>query len=601
MVSGNYILKDGIRRSTMLDNNTIISRIAEALLVDYTSVYYVDAVTNEYQWYSTDPQYHSLHIEPSGDDFFTALVADTKRLIYEEDQHIFIEKMQKENLRAMLKSGDMRSIDYRLMIDGKPVYHSLRFIRGISGGDDYFIFGVMNVDKEVRHRLEVEKAERERNIYNQIVASLAEHYDTLYYIDMDTNQYFEFSSTDVYKSLEIPTVGDDFFSESRKNLKTFAHPDDLAKTLNMIDKDNMLKNLEENNSCRTEYRLVVGGEIMHVRCSQIRVSDNKHVILALENINAEVKAKEALMESRKEVVTYSQIAESLASNYDVIYYVDNATGKYSEFTSNPIYGNLEIQEAGDDFFRDLKINGEQILHPEDKDRVFSILEKDYLISALDNRKQYSTDYRLYIDGNTQYTRLTVSWSSDKVHFIIGVENITDEVKREKEQVQALKLANELARRDELTGTKNKNAFQELETAIQKNIDSGMDYLPFAIVVCDINGLKYINDTFGHMAGDNYIRSSSRLICTIFAHSPVFRIGGDEFVAFLRSSDYENRDELFTELRQKVLDNLATNDGPVVASGISVYEPENDITFSQVFERADSMMYENKNSLKGKRV
>ena len=53
---------------------------------------------------------------------------------------------------------------------------------------------------------------------------------------------------------------------------------------------------------------------------------------------------------------------------------------------------------------------------------------------------------------------------------------------------------ELARRDELTGVRNQTAYHELEKSIQENIDNGLDYLTFALVVCDANNLKQINDT-----------------------------------------------------------------------------------------------------------
>ena len=56
---------------------------------------------------------------------------------------------------------------------------------------------------------------------------------------------------------------------------------------------------------------------------------------------------------------------------------------------------------------------------------------------------------------------------------------------------ALATANEMARRDELTGTKNKMAYQEMEEELQRQIDEG-DAI-FGIVVCDVNGLKLIND------------------------------------------------------------------------------------------------------------
>ena len=188
-------------------------------------------------------------------------------------------------------------------------------------------------------------------------------------------------------------------------------------------------------------------------------------------------------------------------------------------------------------------------------------------------------------------------TSDNRHFIIGVEDIDDEVKREKQQLKELKTERELARRDELTGVKNKTAYRELEQSAQGNIDNGMDYLTFALVVCDTNNLKLINDTQGHAAGDEYIKASARLLCDIFVHSPVFRVGGDEFVVFLRGSDYSSRHELMDKLRSQVLDNKKMGAGVILASGMSEYKPESDSFVSEIFERADKEMYENKQSLK----
>ena len=117
-------------------------------------------------------------------------------------------------------------------------------------------------------------------------------------------------------------------------------------------------------------------------------------------------------------------------------------------------------------------------------------------------------------------------------------------------------------------------------------------MKFAIALCDVNGLKTVNDTLGHIAGDEYIRSASRLVCQTFAHSPVFRIGGDEFVAILRGSDFENREKLekeFTEAIEKNVDKHKV----VVACGISVFDKD----VSSVFERADALMYKNKVRMK----
>ena len=169
--------------------------------------------------------------------------------------------------------------------------------------------------------------------------------------------------------------------------------------------------------------------------------------------------------------------------------------------------------------------------------------------------------------------------------------------KEKEHLKALNTEKELARRDELTGIKNKTAYSELEQSVQNNIDSGVDYLPFAIAVCDVNNLKKINDTEGHKAGDEYIRSAAKMLCDIFTHSPVFRIGGDEFVIFLSGEDYNSREDLIIRLHEQIMTNVLNEKGPVIASGMSEFEPGRDHSVSEVFERADNKMYEDKRDLK----
>ncbi len=583
----------------MLTNDKIFNKIAKALLVDYSSVYYVNVVTNEYQWYSNDPEYHSLQLQPKGEDFFSDLVRDVELYIYDEDKHIFNEKMKKERLLSQMKKGTLQDIEYRLMIDGKPVYHSLRLIHAESSeeDDDYFIFGVLNVDKEVRERIAAEKVQQEREAFNQIATSLANHYDSIYYIDMITDEYHEFSSTDAYKALALPKMGNDFFSDTEMNLRKYGYPDDLELALNIYNKATMTQNIDKFGAFTSKYRLLVNNTIVNVRSTQIWASDRRHAIVCLENINTEVLAERELIESRQKSATFAAIAESLASKYDVIYYVDVSTARYTEFNSSNMLDGLALREDGRDFFADAARNAGQLLHPKDKERVLNALTKDSIISALESRKQYSIDYRLIINSKPQFTRLTIMWSGDKVHFIIGVQNIDDEVRKENEQLKALNHANELARRDELTGTKNTNAYHELEESVQQRIDSGCDYMPFAIVLCDINDLKIVNDTAGHKAGDEYICSASRLICNVFAHSPVFRIGGDEFAVFLSGNDYHEREALFRRLRDQVHENLKRRDAPVLATGIAVYDSVSDNKVSDVFKRADIMMYEEKTRLK----
>ena len=453
------------------------------------------------------------------------------------------------------------------------------------------------MDKQVRERQLAEQNEKEREIFNQIAESLAEHYDTLYYVDMENNEYFEYSSTDTYKKMHIPTTGSDFFKESFKNMKVFVHPDDQERVIPLFAKEAILNNLRNAKMFTAIYRLVIDNEIMNCRASQIWANDKKHILVGIENINDEVKVREALEETKRQSAAYGQMVNSLALRYDIIYYVNRKTGEYSKYYAGEKTVDPSVSLKGKNFYVESIKMAQSDVHPEDLDRIINILDKDYMISSLENTKQYSADYRRILNGRTEYTRLTVMRSSDNVHFIVCLENIDEEVKKEQEQIEALNKANELARRDGLTGTRNMTAYREFEESMQRSIDSEEGHSPFAIVICDINDLKHVNDLKGHKAGDEYIRSSCRMICGVFAHSPVFRIGGDEFAAVLAGGDYDKRITLVEMLKKRSVENLDRGDGPVVAVGLAVYDHINDRKVSDVFKRADENMYDDKVALK----
>lgn len=165
----------------------------------------------------------------------------------------------------------------------------------------------------------------------------------------------------------------------------------------------------------------------------------------------------------------------------------------------------------------------------------------------------------------------------------------------KDHYRELESANKKALRDGLTGVRNKLAYLEALRDIEVAGDSRSPE-GYGVVVFDINDLKMTNDTRGHETGDKLIKNACTLICTHFKHSPVFRIGGDEFVALLYGSDYENRESLIEEFNSKIDANKSKN-GMLIACGMAVYDANIDESYTDVFTRADKIMYERKESLK----
>ncbi|MBQ9550058.1 MAG: diguanylate cyclase [Lachnospiraceae bacterium] len=447
------------------------------------------------------------------------------------------------------------------------------------------------------HSFVEEDEKQDKEIYDNIARSLAEVYEVIYYIDIESGKYREFSKSSEYDALNVPTEYRDFFSETRINIRKYVYPEDREFAESLYYSEVLEKNLEGRDSFSYKYRLMTGDEARYYRFTVMRSNDDKHLILYGKDINDEITAESILMEHQKQNITFSQIAESLASNYDEIYYVDVENGAYVGYGSNDMYGQLEIRHTGDDFFSESISNIPKVIHRNDRDMLTEFVSRDNMISAMEGRKRDSIVYRIAVDGRNHYVRLTVRYSSDRTHFIIGIENVDAEVRKEKEVLKALNTEKKLARRDELTGVKNKTAYRELEQAVQTNMDKDMDYLPFAIIVCDTNDLKKINDSEGHVAGDGYIKASAKLLCDIFVHSPVFRVGGDEFVVFLRGNDYLARQELMEKLHNTVRENMKKGSGPVLAAGVSEYIPETDSLVSDIFDRADREMYEDKQFLK----
>ncbi len=149
--------------------------------------------------------------------------------------------------------------------------------------------------------------------------------------------------------------------------------------------------------------------------------------------------------------------------------------------------------------------------------------------------------------------------------------------------------------DQLTGVKNMHAYVDMKKEMEKRIAGGK-ISAFGLVVFDLNDLKKINDGMGHAEGDKRIKEACSLICHLFKHSPVYRIGGDEFVALLEGNDYDHRNSLLSTFEDQV-DSNRRNGGVVVASGMSIYIPQNDWDLDAVFGRADHKMIERKRALK----
>lgn len=191
-------------------------------------------------------------------------------------------------------------------------------------------------------------------------------------------------------------------------------------------------------------------------------------------------------------------------------------------------------------------------------------------------------------------------SQDMHSYVMNITNMEEKVSDLKTQVNYMDM---LAYQDSLTKVKNKAWYDKTSQRVNEEIEEGT--AEFAIIMADLNYLKKINDTYGHERGNEYIFGACKEMCQIFSHSPIFRIGGDEFVILLEKLDYMNRNTLLAQI-ELVFGDSANNTSKEpwqrysVALGMAIYAPETDKTIEDVFKRADKTMYENKILMKAAR-
>ncbi len=452
-------------------------------------------------------------------------------------------------------------------------------------------------DGAVSHAIwTVEIIEKNNNhIYSHIANALAADYNDVYLVDVENGNFAEFVPNHSQEGLVMEKSGSDFFEVSRRDALEMLHPDDQEVFMRTFTRENVMSEIAENGNFTLTYRLMDSGEPVYASMKITRMEgDDSQIIIGINNVDAQMKRQEELETIRSEQITYSRVT-ALAGDFLCIYTVDPETGRYIEYSGSEMYDHLGLSKEGDDFFGRIRSEAGGTIYIEDIDAVVSMITRDNMLRIINDKGVFVHDYRLMIQGVPTYVRLKAALVEEKDgdKIIVAVINIDDQVRREQEYTCNLAEARNKANIDALTGVKNKHAYIDIESELNYQIEENLP-VKFALSVFDINELKKVNDTEGHQAGDEYIRRACRIICNVFKHSPVFRIGGDEFVVIAQGQDYENIHSLITVLEESNARNAGSGD-VVIACGVAVYEGDRSV--AAVFERADMQMYVNKHNLK----
>ena len=340
------------------------------------------------------------------------------------------------------------------------------------------------------------------------------------------------------------------------------------------------------------------GETVKLQTTKLRFVDahGRTCVLGMcQDLGEEMRLRQEAERAEEERIAYSRI-NALIGDFLCLYIVDPVSGQYREYSKSKVFEQYSLPESGDDFFGVAAEYACRYVYPDDQHIFLTAFTKENIMKEIGRSGLFSMGCRFVMDAAPVHTRIRAAFVIEKegMRLIVGINNIEDSVRQEEEYARSLAQAQKKASIDALTGVRNRHAFLAAEEDIDYQI--GMMRPPdFAISVLDVNDLKKVNDTEGHAAGDRVIREACKVICDIFSHSPVFRIGGDEFTVISQGTDYEHIDELVGKIAAHN-EEAAQNGGVVLACGMSKFD--DDGSSAEVFQRADHAMYDNKAMLKG---
>lgn len=221
-------------------------------------------------------------------------------------------------------------------------------------------------------------------------------------------------------------------------------------------------------------------------------------------------------------------------------------------------------------------NMRKVIHPDDLEKYDKSTQK-----IEDKPDGVITNYRFYKNGEIRYIQSSIFGESDasgKVFGVFGILKDTTELERNKAEIEYF------ANHDVLTGLYNRNNFER----VSKTLSSKENV---CLLICDVDGLKLINDAFGHLEGDELLIHLADILKEVGGRENVYRIGGDEFVIIVYGADEQTPIKLEKAIKEKIKEFRMYGVGFDASIGYSLIKSNQ--SYEDAFRDAENLMYRRK--------
>lgn len=306
------------------------------------------------------------------------------------------------------------------------------------------------------------------------------------------------------------------------------------------------------------------------------VAGEKYVICVTRDIGERKWAEEELRKSQAKFKSFVENAS------DIIFTVDRE-GIITYISPNitTLAGYERVEVEGRHIFN--------LLHPGDLKLCKAFIEDTFRGTAVGSEIEYRVFYK---DGTFKWHTLkgAIDRGNENVPVFIGISRNITEKKNYEEQLRYL------SQHDQLTGIYNRIPFERAMDRLE-----GSDEYPISFLMCDLNELKVINDTYGHHQGDALLKATAEVLKgSLREEDLVARLGGDEFVVLLKNTDEDMCRQIVERIRRQIEDHNSRSDEKFridLSIGASTVW-DNTKPLIRAFTEADDNMYCDKRAKKG---
>jgi len=334
-------------------------------------------------------------------------------------------------------------------------------------------------------------------------------------------------------------------------------------------------NFKKNGEVHTEFEMIrKNGSTVYVAFDGMISYDADHTFVQtycnLNDITEKHKSQLRLKESEESLKLAKSIAKigswQLGPNNDTLFLSDEAKKLF------------EITEKGAHMSR---AEIESLVDASDREMVVEALN-----NLINHNAPYNIVYKIHTQkGKVKYINSRAALFVDSNNIPIKIIGVVRDITDEKNKQAELEFS---SYHDYLTGLSNRRRYYEKFKYLDQS-----SYYPLGIIVMDVNGLKIINDTFGHTVGDEALRTMANIFKDIFGEGNVVaRVGGDEFSILVPNTRLKKlesyKERIYSSITSKNVNNIKLS----IAIGYELKKSSNE-DIDELQRLAENHMYKHK--------